>query len=63
MMEVLNTSMFFQRGYTALHLAAKEKKIGMVNLLGILGADCNIENEVNALKTVQQYWLMHHCLG
>ena len=41
---------FFQRGYTALHLATKEKKTNIVNLLGMLGADANIENEVNVLN-------------
>ena len=38
--------LFFQKGYTALHLASKKGKKNIVNLLGSLGADCNIENEV-----------------
>lgn len=39
--------MSLQRQNTAIHLATKQRKYKMVQLLGSLGADCNKENEVH----------------
>ena len=44
--DINNEIVYFQKGYTALHLASKKRKTNIVNLLGSLGADCNVENEV-----------------